>query len=237
MNEAVTDDGAHDAEPDVFATSRVVSTVFDQILGAVHDGRLLPGQRISDSELAEQLGVSRTPVREAIQRLREIGIIEASASRFTRVAIVSPEQTANAMVVWVALYSALVNEVIDLVRPEMIVAMRTDHEAFLDQMKVLDAQKLAVANANFFDHFVTLSRNPALQRGIMSVVHVIHLGSLHLPEFLDLRALGQSQALLIAAARDHDRAAGQQALRMLGLISVPTEAMQEEAMQAEAVDL
>ncbi|TAL46104.1 MAG: GntR family transcriptional regulator, partial [Salinibacterium sp.] len=52
--------------------------VFEQILAAVHAGALLPGQRISDAALAEQFGVSRTPVREALQRLREIGIIEAS---------------------------------------------------------------------------------------------------------------------------------------------------------------
>ena len=210
---------------DTFAASSIVKSVFDRILESVHDGRLLPGQRISDSDLAAQLGVSRTPVREALQRLREIGIIEASASRFTRVAVVSPEQTADAMVVWVALYSALVNEVIGLVSPEMIAAMRADHETFLAEVTALDLQKIATANADFFNHLVTLSRNPALQRGITSVVHVIRLGSLHLPDHIDFRALSESQALLIAAARDHDKAAGQGALRMLGLITVPTAAL------------
>ncbi len=215
-----------------FAGSRTVNTVFDEILAAVHEGRLLPGQRISDSALAEQLGVSRTPVREALQRLREIGIIEASASRFTRVAMVSPQQTADAMVVWVALYSALANEVLPIVPPEMVAAMRADHESFLDQLKSFEPQKIATANANFFNHLVTLSRNPALQRGISSVVHVIRLGSLHLPRYINFRALSESQALLIAAARDRDKAAGQGALRMLGLITVPTEALDEAAADA-----
>jgi DNA-binding GntR family transcriptional regulator len=211
-----------DAAQDSFAPSRVVSNVFDSILAAVHSGRLLPGQRISDSELAGQLGVSRTPVREALQRLREIGIIEASASRFTRVALVTPQQTADAMVVWVALYTALVNEVIGRVTPELLAMMRTDHIEFQGALASLDAQRVATANADFFSHLVDLSENPTLQKGITSVVHQIRLGSLHLPMFIDLPALAESQALLIAAAQDHDRAAALGAIRMIALIEVPT---------------
>jgi DNA-binding GntR family transcriptional regulator len=206
-----------------FAGSPVVNTIFDQILAAVHDGRLQPGERISDVLLAQQLGVSRTPIREALQRLREIGVIEASASRFTRVAIVSPQQTADAMVVWVALYTALVPEVIPIVPADVVSAMNEDHERFLANLAAQDMQKVAAANAEFFNHLVTLSSNPLLQKGITSVVHQIRLGSLHLPERIDLRALSESQALLIAAARDHDSAAARGALRMLGLITVPTD--------------
>ncbi|CAN5189958.1 hypothetical protein BH09ACT2_BH09ACT2_12700 [soil metagenome] len=252
MSDIRTSRSADGADKSSFATSPVVNLVFDRVLTSVHEGRLLPGQRISDSELAEQLGVSRTPVREALQRLRDIGIIEASASRFTRVALVTPKQTADAMVVWVALYSALVNEVIPLVTPEVVAAMRADHELFLEHVSwALDPrrlaelranpqlvrehfaelvpQKIAMANAKFFDHLVGLSQNPSLVRGINSVVHLIQLGSLYLPDYLDFRALSESQQLLIAAARDHDRAAAQGALRMLGLISVPTAALEAEA--------
>ncbi|WP_219731992.1 GntR family transcriptional regulator [Glaciihabitans sp. INWT7] len=255
MSDNRTSSAAGDRDKSSFATSPVVNLVFERVLTSVHEGRLLPGQRISDSELAEQLGVSRTPVREALQRLRDIGIIEASASRFTRVALVTPKQTADAMVVWVALYSALVNEVIPLVTPEMVAAMRADHALFLEHVSwALDPkrmaelranpqlvhehvaelvpQKIAMANAKFFNHLVGLSQNPSLVRGINSVVHLIQLGSLYLPDYLDFRALSESQQLLIAAARDHDRAAAQGALRMLGLISVPTAALEAEA-QAE----
>jgi DNA-binding GntR family transcriptional regulator len=210
-----------------FATSSIVTTVFEAILADVHEGRLLPGTRISDSDLAEKLGVSRTPVREALQRLREIGIIEASANRFTRIAIVSPQQTADAMVVWVALYGALVSEVIGLVPPSMVQAMRYDHDRFVHHLVNPDAQKLATANADFFAHFVTLSNNPALQRGITSVVHQIRLGSLHLPEYIDLRALSVAQDLLVHAARDHDKAAALGSMRMLGLIEVPLDEVVE----------
>lgn len=59
-----------------------------RVLGqAILDGRLAPGERLRDVELAEQLGVSRTPVREALQRLERIGMVQVSANRWTRVSV------------------------------------------------------------------------------------------------------------------------------------------------------
>jgi DNA-binding GntR family transcriptional regulator len=56
------------------------------VLGeAILDGRLRPGERLRDTELALRLGVSRTPVREALQRLERSGLVEVAAGRWTRV--------------------------------------------------------------------------------------------------------------------------------------------------------
>lgn len=52
---------------------------------AILDGRLPPGERLRDHELADWLGVSRTPVREALQRLERVGLVEVSPNRYTRV--------------------------------------------------------------------------------------------------------------------------------------------------------
>ncbi|UUT34355.1 GntR family transcriptional regulator [Microbacterium elymi] len=59
-----------------------------RVLGeAILDGRLRSGERLRDTELAERLGVSRTPVREALQRLERSGLVEVSANRWTRVSV------------------------------------------------------------------------------------------------------------------------------------------------------
>lgn len=52
---------------------------------AILDGRLEPGERLRDVALAAQLGISRTPVREALQRLERFGLVEVAAGRYTRV--------------------------------------------------------------------------------------------------------------------------------------------------------
>ncbi|CAN5336234.1 hypothetical protein BH09ACT5_BH09ACT5_22180 [soil metagenome] len=210
-----------DGHEDKLATSRVVTTVFEQILAAVHEGRLLPGERISDSQLAAQFGVSRTPVREALQRLREIGIIEASPSRFTRVAAVTPLQTAQAYVVWLALYRALVEEVVPRVADGTFEVLEDDHVLFLAALTRMDAQAIATANFLFFSRLPAQSHNPALQRAIVAVVHIVRLGSLHLPEYIDLEALGRAQGLLLEAVRVRDVRFARDAMKLLSRIEVP----------------
>jgi DNA-binding GntR family transcriptional regulator len=211
----------NDVDDPKLATSKVVTTVFEQILQAVHAGTLLPGQRISDAQLAEQFGVSRTPVREALQRLREIGIIEASPSRFTRVADVTPLQTAQAYIVWLALFRALVEEVVPIAPAEIADQLALDHAEFLGSLSALDVQRLATSNFDFFFRLTALSRNPALQRAIVSVVHIIRLGSLHLPEYIDLAALGRAQAMFVDAVRTRDIEWARQAMKVLHFIDVP----------------
>jgi len=60
--------------------------VFDKMLAAIVDGTLEPGERLNDDQLVKWLGVSRTPVREAIAQLHSYGLVEIEANRYTRVA-------------------------------------------------------------------------------------------------------------------------------------------------------
>lgn len=70
---------------------RLSDMVAERIADAIMDGTIPAGSRVRDNELAQQLGVSRMPVREALQRLQRVGLIETAASRYTRVTKVTPE--------------------------------------------------------------------------------------------------------------------------------------------------
>jgi DNA-binding GntR family transcriptional regulator len=59
--------------------------VADRIVEAVAAGDLLPGERLTDSDIAKRLGVSRGPVREAMKILEAQGIIVSSPHRSTHV--------------------------------------------------------------------------------------------------------------------------------------------------------
>lgn len=65
--------------------------VFAHIASQIIDGSLAPGHRIRDVEVAEELHVSRTPVREALQRLERLGMVTMYPSRYTEVTSVTPE--------------------------------------------------------------------------------------------------------------------------------------------------
>jgi len=71
-------------------TGRILSDeVYDRIGAAIVDGVYAPGERLRDIDLAAQLGVSRTPVREALQRLERFGLVEIAVGRYTRVSVTS----------------------------------------------------------------------------------------------------------------------------------------------------
>jgi len=55
--------------------------VYRQVSDRIHNGELGPGTRVRDTQIAAQLGVSRTPVREALLRLVREGILEADMGR------------------------------------------------------------------------------------------------------------------------------------------------------------
>src|ERR1700726_1611982 len=68
----------------VVRTSRLYEQIVQQIEDSVLKGTLKPGDQLpAERELAQQLGVSRTAVREAVKTLREKGLVEAYSGRGT----------------------------------------------------------------------------------------------------------------------------------------------------------
>ena len=65
--------------PDV--TPRLADDVYDQILSAIVNGRIAPGERLIQEKIATEINVSRTPVREALLRLEQEGILELSGRK------------------------------------------------------------------------------------------------------------------------------------------------------------
>lgn len=78
---------------------------YEALLDAIVSGRLAPGQRIRDKDLAQDLGVSRVPVREALKRLEDEGLVETIPNLATHVAPIRAERAAQAFPVVAALQS------------------------------------------------------------------------------------------------------------------------------------
>src|SRR4051812_35972626 len=93
--------------------SRIVSaSARDQVYAAVREGivsaELAPGRRLSENELAERLGVSRTPVREALARLRDERLVAIVPQLGTFVTLISADGLADAAFIREALECAAI---------------------------------------------------------------------------------------------------------------------------------
>lgn len=67
------------AAPDPQERSNLAEQVYARLKAELHDFQLVPGDRFSEAELGARLGVSRTPVREALFRLRNEGFLDLEA--------------------------------------------------------------------------------------------------------------------------------------------------------------
>jgi DNA-binding GntR family transcriptional regulator len=66
--------------------------VYRQVLDQISRGELPPGTRVRDTQMASQLGVSRTPIREALLRLAREGVLDADMGRGFRVPALDPTE-------------------------------------------------------------------------------------------------------------------------------------------------
>ena len=80
-----------DPVPEPLQIASVVDQVYLAIRERIIGGALARGARIHQEELAEDLGVSRTPIREALRRLAAEGLVEMRTNRGARVADVGAE--------------------------------------------------------------------------------------------------------------------------------------------------
>jgi len=88
----VTENRRSLAIPDLPDGRGAIPMLHQHLRECVLDGRLAPGQPISQVELAQQLGVSRTPLREALRMLQEEGLVDAETNQRMRVSPFDPSQ-------------------------------------------------------------------------------------------------------------------------------------------------
>ena len=72
--------------------NQVREAVYRHLKDLLLSGRFSPGERLSEPLLAQELGVSRTPVREALMRLAEEGLVELVPGKGARVRVFAPEE-------------------------------------------------------------------------------------------------------------------------------------------------
>ena len=203
--------------------SPTVQSIFERILATIHDGGLRPGTTVRDTEIARELGMSRTPVREAFQMLREAGVLEVSASRFTRIAVITPDQTEQAAKAWLGVFAIVLDGIVagGPRRGQAIDSMEAAHAEAVAATIAFDNPRVAVANARLFSTAVYMSDNPYLIKAVGSVAHVLRLGIMSLPASIDISLLLRGQRETIDAIRDADRGCAARAIAALDAITIP----------------
>lgn len=116
--------------------------VYQRLRDAIVDGTFEPGEQLRDGDLATWLGVSRTPVREALLRLGASGLVVAVPGRSTAVSTIDPRAVRDARDVIAAMHGLAVRETTGRLSAQDVGRMRDANQRFA---AALAANDLAAA--------------------------------------------------------------------------------------------
>ena len=181
---------------------------------AIVTGKISPGAPINEVEIAARLGISRTPVREAVKKVSDEGLVDVFAQNGTFVAHISRKQVEEAYIIRIALELESIRR-----------AAGTINSNQLDDLEsIIDAQESAVRRARFD---VAIARDDDFHRyiaevnGLTMLWKVVDISKAQMDRcrLLSLPSPGAGQETIaqhrsiLAALRAHDAAAAMQALQ------------------------
>src|SRR5215213_4928769 len=188
------------------SAERTLQELRELILG----GAIRPGARLGEVELAERLGVSRTPVREALTRLAAEGLVEIVANRGARVATWTVAELEGVF----DLRASLEPQLTGFAVPRASTADVEDLDALARRMLAVgtpgpeqDLDALVPLNRAFHDRLVALADHPTLAAALAAAIHPpIVLRNFHTYDEASLRRSLAHHAEIVAAVRPGDAA-------------------------------
>jgi len=189
-------------EPVVAPRRLLRDQAYDILLGAIIRGDLPPGAPVRDQELAARLGLSRTPVREALARLVDEGLVETKPNAYTRVAPLDDGPAREAAVVVQALQGLAARLAVPRLTDADLDEARAWNARFAAALDAGDVAIALEADDAFHLVFVRAAGNPALEAALSRLQPVLVRHETH--RFASLpgrRSIAAHDALLAAAAR------------------------------------
>lgn len=136
--------------------------VYSSLRDAIIDGTLVPGERLRDPELADWLGVSRTPIREAVARLEAAGLVQTMPGRYTIVSRVENKAILDAQEVAAAMHELAVRLAVPRITGPELAAMEQANTRFAEALDTGDVDAALDSDTDFHGVTVRASRNDVI---------------------------------------------------------------------------
>ncbi|MBK8023740.1 MAG: GntR family transcriptional regulator [Chloroflexi bacterium] len=142
--------------------------ILDSIRNAIIEGKFKAGEKIPEQDLAAQLGVSRTPIREAIRVLEQQGLLEIRPQNGTYVARLNKQESMDGLYVRAALEELAVRQALERLTIDEWDDLCAEYQALLADGHYAVAQNDPVAGIEFdtrwHELLVDSARNRTLSR-------------------------------------------------------------------------
>ncbi|MCR5356450.1 MAG: GntR family transcriptional regulator [Lachnospiraceae bacterium] len=148
--------------------------VFKTLRQGILKGDLKPGERLMEIHLASRLGVSRTPIREAIRMLELEGLVTMVPRRGAEVARISKQDLRDVLEVRRSLDSLAVNLACKRIDDEEKAALKQAEDDFERAVKTGDATTIAEADVKFHDVILKASKNGRLMQMVNNLAERVY---------------------------------------------------------------
>lgn len=136
--------------------------VFENLREAILEGKLEPGQRMMEIQLAEQLGVSRTPVREAIRKLELEGLVVMIPRKGAYVADVSIKDIMEVLEIRVAIEGLAASLAAERITDEELDGLEMSFYQFKQCYQRDDVEGMIQKDVEFHERIFAAARNNKL---------------------------------------------------------------------------
>ena len=136
--------------------------VFNTLREAILKGELKPGERLMELQLAAKLGVSRTPIREAIRMLEQEGLAVTIPRKGAEVAKMTEKDMEDVLQIREALDELAVRIACEQIRADQLEELSDTMHEFEESTKTGDVKKIAEADVKFHDIIYQSTGNPKL---------------------------------------------------------------------------
>ncbi len=144
--------------------------VYATLLDAIVSGALPPDSRLRDGDLAAELHVSRTPVREALQRLEDEGLVHTVPGSQTRVTPLRESDAREAVLVVAALHALAARHAVPGLTESDVARLRGANCSFAAALEHGDTTGALAADDAFHAVFVARAGNGELQRSLQRLL-------------------------------------------------------------------
>src|SRR5699024_6703055 len=136
--------------------------VFNTLRQAIITGEFAPGERLMEIALANRLGVSRTPIREAIRKLELEGLVVMIPRRGAEVARITEKDLRDVLEVRASLEELAIGLACERRTDEEIGELRRALEKFREVLREGDVTKIAESDVDFHDIIFSATQNARL---------------------------------------------------------------------------
>jgi DNA-binding GntR family transcriptional regulator len=188
--------------------------ILDILRDAIVSGEMKPGQPLIESELASQLGVSRAPLREAIQTLKAEGLVEINAYRSSVVKTLSRRDIEELYSLRSVLESFAIQRIIECDEPDAVALLRKCFDDMLNAAQAGDLKTVNSIDRQFHNLLIELSGHHLLGMTWNGVsMRVRQVMALRNRQNSDLRQIAYNHLPIIEAIAERDEASALKLIR------------------------